>query len=92
MMTRRRSCQPARSSTSSAGTTTSANNRHNSDPKNWVGYGDRTIDEMGFSWIGWIDLTQEEYEKELRPGRPSARPDPRSSNSSNRGRSQVGLT
>ena len=36
----------------------SAGNRHNPDPKNWVGYGDRTIDEMGFSWIGWIDLTR----------------------------------
>ncbi len=40
-------------------------NRNNPDPQNWVGYGDRTIDEMGFSWIGWIDLTPEEYEKEL---------------------------
>jgi len=43
----------------------SAANRNNPDPQNWVGYGDRTIDEMGFSWIGWIDLTPEEYEKEL---------------------------
>ena len=43
----------------------SAANRNNPDPQNWVGYGDRTVDEMGFSWIGWIDLTQEEYEKEL---------------------------
>jgi hypothetical protein len=43
----------------------SADNRQNPDPKNWVGYGDRTIDEMGFSWIGWVDLTQEEYEREL---------------------------
>ena len=43
----------------------SAKNRHNPDPKNWVGYGDRTIDDMGFAWIGWIDLTQEEYEQEL---------------------------
>jgi len=43
----------------------STGNRHNPDPKNWVGYGDRTIDEMGFSWIGWIDLTEEEYQKEL---------------------------
>ena len=43
----------------------SASNKHNPDPKNWVGYGDRTIDEMGFSWIGWIDLTEEEYQKEL---------------------------
>jgi len=55
----------------------SANNRYNPDPKNWVGYGDRTVDEMGFSWIGWIDLTQEEYEKELaarKAKRESARP------------------
>ena len=36
----------------------SAANRNNPDPQNWVGYGDRTIDEMGFSWIGWIDLTR----------------------------------
>jgi len=43
----------------------SAGNKSNPDPKNWVGYGDRTIDEMGFSWIGWIDLTEEEYQKEL---------------------------
>jgi hypothetical protein len=43
----------------------SSANRNNPDPQNWVGYGDRTIDEMGFSWIGWIDLTAEEYEKEL---------------------------
>jgi hypothetical protein len=43
----------------------SAANRSNPDPLNWVGYGDRTIDEMGFSWIGWIDLTPEEYEAEL---------------------------
>jgi hypothetical protein len=39
--------------------------RYNPDPKNWVGYGDRTIDDMGFAWIGWIDLTPEEYEAEL---------------------------
>ena len=43
----------------------SAGNRHNPDPKNWVGYGQRTIDDMGFAWIGWVDLTQEEYEQEV---------------------------
>ena len=42
----------------------SAANRNNPDPKNWVGYGQRTIDDMGFAWIGWVDLTQEEYEQE----------------------------
>jgi hypothetical protein len=35
------------------------------DPKNWVGDGQRTIDEMGFFWIGWVELTQEEYEQQL---------------------------
>ena len=39
-------------------------NRANPDPKNWTGDGGRTIDEMGFAWIGWYDLTDEEYEAE----------------------------
>jgi hypothetical protein len=41
------------------------NNKFNPDPKNWVGQGNRTIDEMGFSWIGWVDLTEEDYKKEF---------------------------
>jgi len=36
-------------------------NKANPDPKNWVGNGSRTIDEMAFAWIGWYDLTDEEY-------------------------------
>ena len=43
----------------------SAANRGNVDPSNWVGSGQRTIDEMGFAWIGWHDLTDEEYESEV---------------------------
>jgi hypothetical protein len=35
------------------------------DPKNWVGDGQRTIDEMGFFWIGWVELTDEEYKTQL---------------------------
>ena len=35
------------------------------DPKNWVGDGQRTIDEMGFFWIGWIELTDAEYTQQL---------------------------
>jgi len=42
-----------------------AANRANLDPQNWVGSGQRTIDEMGFGWIGWYDMTDEEYEAEL---------------------------
>jgi hypothetical protein len=40
-------------------------NRYNPDPKNWIGYGQRTVDDMGFAWIGWVDLTEQEYEQEL---------------------------
>ena len=43
----------------------SPTNRANLDPSNWVGSGQRTIDEMGFAWIGWYDMTDEEYEAEL---------------------------
>ena len=43
----------------------SAANKFNPDPKNWVGDGQRTIDEMGFAWIGWYDLTEEEYKAQL---------------------------
>ncbi len=41
-------------------------NRVNPDPSNWVGNGiTRTIDEMAFAWIGWHDLTPEEYEQAI---------------------------
>ena len=40
----------------------SATNRGNIDPSNWVGDGQRTIDEMAFAWIGFYDLEDEEYE------------------------------
>ena len=42
-----------------------AAHKANPDPRNWTGNGGRTIDEMGFAWIGWYDLTDEEYEAEL---------------------------
>jgi hypothetical protein len=35
------------------------------DPRNWVGDGQRTIDEMGFFWIGWVELTEDEYKQQL---------------------------
>ncbi len=43
----------------------SASNPRALDPKNWVGEGQRTIDEMGFFWIGWVELTEEEYKTQL---------------------------
>jgi hypothetical protein len=38
-------------------------NQFNPDPTNWVGYGNRTIDEMGFSWINWYYITDAEYKQ-----------------------------
>lgn len=41
------------------------NNPGNHDPDNWTGDGPRTIDEMSFAWIGWVELTDAEYREEL---------------------------
>jgi len=43
----------------------SAGNKGNPDPKNWAGNGNRTIDEMAFSWMSWYDLTDDEYRQEV---------------------------
>ena len=43
----------------------SRTNKFNPDPRTWVGDGGRTIDEMAFAWIGWYDLTEEEYKQRL---------------------------
>jgi hypothetical protein len=39
--------------------------KDNPDARNWVGGGQRTIDEMGFAWITWYDMTDEDYQKEF---------------------------
>jgi hypothetical protein len=44
----------------------------NPDPTNWTGWGNRTVDEMGFSWITWHYLTDEQYKEELGKRRASA--------------------
>ncbi|HYL37463.1 MAG TPA: hypothetical protein VEV17_16230 [Bryobacteraceae bacterium] len=40
-------------------------NPFNPDPTNWVGWGNRTIDEMGFAWINWYYLTDDEYKQAM---------------------------
>ena len=37
------------------------NNPNNPDPDQWVGYGDRTVDEMGHAWMNVTYLSDEEY-------------------------------
>jgi cytochrome c5 len=41
----------------------SSNNRANNDPDNWIGYGQRTIDDMSHAWITYYTLSDEEFKK-----------------------------
>jgi hypothetical protein len=38
-------------------------NKNNPDPEQWVGYGDRTVDEMAHAWMNVVYLTDDEYQK-----------------------------
>jgi hypothetical protein len=40
-----------------------AANPNNPDPRQWVGWGDRTVDEMAHAWVDVTYLTQEEYDR-----------------------------
>jgi hypothetical protein len=39
--------------------------RSNPDPNVWVGYGDRTVDEMAHAWVNVTYFTDEEYRAEV---------------------------
>ena len=54
-----------------------ANNKFNPDPTQWVGWGDRTVDEMAHAWMNVVYLTDAEYQERVakqggRPGVPAA--------------------
>jgi hypothetical protein len=36
-------------------------NKNNPDPQQWVGYGDRTVDEMGHAWVNVTNISDKEY-------------------------------
>ena len=40
-------------------------NKQNPDPNVWVGYGDRTVDEMAHAWVNVTYLQDEDYKAEL---------------------------
>ena len=44
----------------------SDNNPHDVNPKNWVGSGQRTIDEMSFAWISLYYLSEDDYRQRAR--------------------------
>jgi mono/diheme cytochrome c family protein len=50
-----------------------ANNPNNPDPKQWVGWGDRTVDEMAHAWVDVTYLTQEDFDKQVAARKPAGR-------------------
>ncbi len=43
----------------------STKNPRNPDARNWVGYGERTIDDMSKMWVNYYYLTDEEFKAEV---------------------------
>ncbi len=41
------------------------NNKYNPNPKNWVGYGQRTNDEMSFAWVSLYYLDEADYQQRV---------------------------
>jgi hypothetical protein len=42
-----------------------ASNKNNPDPNVWVGYGDRTVDEMAHAWVNVTYMNDKDYADEL---------------------------
>jgi hypothetical protein len=42
-----------------------AANKNNPDPNQWVGWGDRTVDEMAHAWVNVTYMSDEDYQAEL---------------------------
>jgi hypothetical protein len=40
-------------------------NKYNPNPKNWVGSGQRTIDEMAFAWVSLTYLEQADFDRRV---------------------------
>lgn len=52
-------------------------NRNNPDPEQWVGYGDRTVDEMAHAWMNVEYLNDDEYKALVAERKPkTANPPP----------------
>ena len=40
-------------------------NRNNPDPQQWVGFGDRTVDEMAHAWVNMTAVSEDDYKEWL---------------------------
>jgi len=48
-----------------------ANNKNNPDPNQWVGWGDRTVDEMAHAWVNVTYISEEDYQAYVAKHRPA---------------------
>jgi hypothetical protein len=55
-----------------------AANKSNPDPNVWVGYGDRTVDEMAHAWVNVTYMNDEDYRAEVKARRETMAPTPTS--------------
>jgi hypothetical protein len=49
-------------------------NTHNPDPNQWVGFGDRTVDEMSHAWVNVTNISDDDYKEwaaKHKPARPA---------------------
>src|SRR4029434_1547289 len=47
-------------------------NKNNPDPSQWVGWGDRTVDEMAHAWVNITYMSDEDYKAERARRQPAA--------------------
>jgi hypothetical protein len=47
-------------------------NKNNPNPNQWVGFGDRTVDEMGHAWVNITYMTDEDYQAEVEKRKATA--------------------
>jgi hypothetical protein len=43
----------------------STSNKLNYDPTNWIGFGNRTIDDMSHIWLAYYNISEEEYKQRI---------------------------
>ena len=48
------------------------NNKNNPDPNQWVGWGDRTVDEMAHAWVNVTYISDDDYKEYLAKSAPTA--------------------
>jgi hypothetical protein len=46
-------------------------NRNNPDPNQWVGYGDRTVDEMAHAWVNVTNISEADYQDYVAKHKPA---------------------